>query len=149
MTRAADADATGEFAQHKQVFVTGGNVRAGQTFEQTTAGAITVNTTAIAFAAVPGITGLKIRNNTNGAELDMPGVQVLSGDTLVIDFLNRHVTFNGVDSPALVSDQSTWWDAGVAGLAPGNNTIQASTFTGVAGSAVALTFAVGWHEGFV
>lgn len=50
-TRATDADATGEFAQNKIVYVSVGSSNAGTYWRQTTSGSITVGTTAIAFAS--------------------------------------------------------------------------------------------------
>lgn len=145
--RTSDADATGEFAQHKQVYVSEGAVYGGRTFEQTTAGAITVNTTPIAFAVLAGIAGLVIANDTVGASLIFPDLQILDGDELVIDFRTRRITVNGVDSPGILDPSSDWWDVGVAGLAAGPNSIRVRSYSGAVGD-FDVTLEVSWHDAF-
>lgn len=65
-----------------------------------------------------------ITNNTvDGRKLRFIGVP--SGD-LVVDFKGRTATIDGDDAIPYLQSDSDWWDEGVPGLKPGDNSINVS-----------------------
>lgn len=149
LTRATDADAAGEFVQNKVVQVTGGATNSNNRYKLSNAGPYTVNTTNLTFVADTAGVGIRVANVTTGGELLFPGLALTSGHEIVVDFRTRRVTFDGEPTGLLDAGGSTWWDSGIAGLAPGPNTIELSSIVGTVGADFDVTCEVAWLDTFV
>lgn len=68
----------------------------------------------------------RIMNDTLGVELRFAGLELVAGQFLRVDFLNRRVLLEGTADYRAKLDRtrSSWWEPGVAGLAPGANVVR-------------------------
>lgn len=151
--RAVDADATADFVEGKRVQATSG-LNIGRWFRQATSGAVTPNVTDLLFDFLTSdsgeIPGVSIINETVGAKLVLPTLDLAAGDEVIIDFRTRTISLNGLDAPGSLNyPLSDWWDSGVAGLAPGANTIrvQAADPT-VTPTDFDVTCEIAWYDAF-
>jgi hypothetical protein len=148
LRRSTDADSSAEMTTGILVPVLGGGGYAGNTFELVTPATITLNTTALKFSLLDGIPGIAIGSETLQVGLHFPGIRLLDGDELVIDFARRAITLNGVDGSGLLDPASQWWDAGVAGLVAGSNTIRLTSVLQTVDAPFDVTAEIAWHDAY-
>jgi hypothetical protein len=81
--RATDADASAEFSQNKNVYVTSGSTNAATYWKQTTSGAITVGTTSVAFGSSSGFQTLDFVYKGSMPDISLGSIDLtMTGETV-------------------------------------------------------------------